>query len=109
VLGGGQHRIRVATPAALQAPDARGGDPRGQVGVFARAFGDAAPARVARHVHHRGKGPVDAGGRGFGGRDPSRTLDGRQVEAGGFGQRHRKGRQVAVDHVVRKQQRDLQP
>jgi hypothetical protein len=109
VLGGGQYRIGITALAALQALDARGGDLRGQVGVFARAFGDTAPARVARHIHHRRKGPVDAGGGGFGGRDAGRLFDGRQVKARGFGQRYRKGRQVAVDHVVRKQQRDLQP
>ena len=45
-------------------------------GIFARAFGHAAPARVAAYVDHRAKCPADATCRCLGGSYAGRTADG---------------------------------
>ena len=57
------------------------GDTRDQVGVFTKAFGGAAPARVAGNVDHRRERQVDAVGAGFLGRYPTAQRDGVHVPA----------------------------
>ena len=52
--------IEVAKFLALETFDAGVSNSRTQIRVFAGAFHDAAPTRIARNVHHRGKRPMDA-------------------------------------------------
>ena len=82
---------------------------RAQVGILARAFDDAAPARIARDVDHRREGPVQAGGRGLLGGDARGALRALRRPASRHRQRHREDRAVAVDHVHGEQQRDAEP
>ncbi len=108
MLRAGHHAVECPQPGALEARDARGGDARAQVRVFSRPFHDAPPAWIARNVEHRREGPVHACGRRFGGRDTLGLSDGFQIPACGFGQRDRKAGLVAVNDVLREQQRDMQ-
>jgi hypothetical protein len=98
-----------AVVAALQALHACGGHGRAEVRILARALGDPAPPGLVGHVDHRAVRLLDADGGGLAGAD--RGVGGRDVgiEAAGLRQRDREGRPVAVDRVVREQDRDLQP
>ena len=93
----------------LEAAHARRRHERAEIRVFARAFGDAPPARVAGDVHHRRVGPVDSRGRRFGARGPGRRLRYVGVERTRFGEGNREDRPEAVDHVEPEQERDLEP
>ena len=92
---------------ALESAHVRRGHGRAEHRIFAGAFGDASPARVARDVHHGREGPADpfrarfrrAGARG--------ELGHLRVPRRGDGQRNGKDGAIAVDDVVAEQQRDL--
>src|SRR5580765_3397477 len=49
--------IGRADEIALKSTNLCGGHGGAEIGIFARAFHDAAPARIASNVEHRGKGP----------------------------------------------------
>ena len=108
MLHAGKNRRRVGQ-VALIAPHHRFGDTRAQIGVFARALGDTAPPGVARNVAHRRKGPMDAHGRGFAGRNAGQRLRGGRVPRGGDSEVDREDRPETVDHIGADQQRDAQP
>ena len=94
---------------ALEAAHLGLGDARGEPGIFARPFDDAAPARIARHVEHRREGHGEAVGRRLDGRLARRALPDRRVERRGLGERHREHRAVAVDDVEADHQRNAEP
>ena len=87
MLGGGHERAGPQHVAALVAAHLRHGHARAEIGVFARAFDDAAPARIARDVDHGREGPVQARRGGFLGGDARGALlaSGAQVAASASG------------------------
>src|SRR6185437_3355660 len=52
--------IRRADEIALKSMSLCGGHGGAEIGIFARTFHYATPARIASNVEHRSKGPVDA-------------------------------------------------
>lgn len=94
---------------ALEAAHARLRKLPRQQHVFARAFHTTAPTRIAGDIHHGCKGPVDAHSGGLHGGGTRGAPCQLRLEAGRFGQRHRKHGGVAVDHVGGEQQRNPQP
>ncbi|MNM77398.1 hypothetical protein D3C81_892500 [compost metagenome] len=109
VLDPGHDGARLVQAFALVGLDHYPGDPAGQPGVFAEAFGNPAPARVAGDVDGRREGQVEAVGAGFDGRHPRAFGDRFHIPAGGQAETDGEYRAVAVDHVVGEEQRDLQP
>ena len=60
MLGRGHQRARPQHVAALEAAHLGDGHARAEVRILARAFDDAAPARIARDVDHGREGPVQS-------------------------------------------------
>jgi len=92
----------------LKAAHPRGSHQRAEIGILTRAFGDPAPARIARDVYHRRVRPVDAKRRGLLSRRTRRRLGGVGIERPRFRERNREDGAIAVDHVEAEQQRDLE-
>ena len=109
VLGGRRQIVRLADVVALETAHLGFGIAGGEPGIFARALGDPAPARVARHVQHRGEGEGQPLGGGFRGGGARRSLPQVRIEGRRLGQRDREDGAVAVDHVESEQQRHAQP
>lgn len=100
--------VRGGQIGALVGTDHHAGQQRGQVGVFAEAFRDPPPARVAGDVDHRREAHVEPVGAGFEGGDPRAAGDHLGVPAGGQAEADGKDGAVPVGHVVGMEQRDLQ-
>lgn len=100
--------VRGGQVGALVGTDHHAGQQRGQVGVFAEAFRDPPPARVAGDVDHRREAHVEPVGAGFEGGDPRAAGDHLGVPAGGQAEADGKDGAVPVGHVVGMEQRDLQ-
>ena len=64
VLDAGQNALGT-DGFALKSAHLRSRHGRTQIRIFARAFHDASPARIARNIDHRSKGPLNAGGPGI--------------------------------------------
>jgi hypothetical protein len=79
VLDRGSDAVRPRQVGALVAAHVGARHRRAEVRVFARAFGGAAPARVARDVHHRRVEPFHAGGGGFARRHVGKLLHQRGI------------------------------
>ncbi len=77
-------------------------------GVFTGAFHHTPPARVAGNVDHGRKGPMHAAGRGFDGGGTGGAVGKVGVPGCGLRQWHGKYRAETVDHIIGKQQRDMQ-
>ncbi len=92
----------------LKSPHAGTRHDRAQIGVFARAFDDAAPAGIAGDVHHRREGPSDAGRPRFSGRDAGGPFDGHGIPTARFRKRHGEDRPIAVQDIEAEKKRDLQ-
>ena len=108
MLGRRHERARPQAVAALEAVHLRHGHARAEIGVFAGAFYDAAPARVARNIDHGREGPVQPGRGGFiGGHARGAFFALRRP-----GRRQREGHgedgPIAMDHVHGKQQRNTE-
>src|SRR6267142_5505205 len=102
-----QNMIGRANVVALESANLCSRDSRAEIGVFARPFHNAPPARVASNVQHRRKCPTDADRACLFRRD---TLCGgyrRGIPGSGHGNRHRKDSAKAVDHVEAKDERDM--
>ena len=93
-------RLKTAYPG--------GGHDAAQIRILACALGDAAPARVAAHVHHRSEDPVGADGVCLFGRDARRLLEQRRIPGARFGERDGEDGPIPVDHVEAKEQRDFE-
>ena len=63
MLHGRRHAVRLGKSVALVTADVGARHRRSKIGVLARAFRRAAPARVAGDVHHRRVKPANARGR----------------------------------------------
>ena len=109
VLGGRRQIVRLADVVALETAHLGFGIAGGEPGIFARAFGNPAPARVARHIQHRGEGEGQAIGGGFRGGGARRSLPQVRIEGRRLGQRDGEDGAVAVDHVEGEQQRHAEP
>ena len=108
VLGACGDGGRVVRTFALISSYHGGSHGRGQTGILACRFGDAAPARVARDVEHRREGPADAGGRSLDGCDAGPLFDQCGVERCGLSERNGKDGAESVDHVAGDQKRNAQ-
>ena len=106
MLGAGHHAVGQRQIGLLVTLDHGLGESRAQQRVFARAFGAAAPARVARDVEHRRPGERNAGGRRFARGNTRATAHEVHVEGTGERQRQRKDGAVAVDHVEGEDERN---
>jgi hypothetical protein len=111
VLGGGEHRGRIAEAFALIAADERGAQFADEVGVFAERLADPSPAQIASQAKHRREGPVDARRRHLLGSHAPHLLD--QLGIPTCGERELSGKngralpeRVPVDTVLSNQQRD---
>ena len=110
MLDAGHQGFRVFQVFALVAPDHRFGDQAAEIGVFTRSFGDPAPARVARDVHHGGEVPVHAHRRRLQRNRFRHTAY--QVHVHGVGQCQRQGENrifKSVDQVGAEQQGNTVP
>src|SRR6267378_3293883 len=56
----GHDPVRVGNRGSLKSTHAGGGVQRAKPWVFAKPLGDAAPARIARQIHHWRERPVNA-------------------------------------------------
>ena len=74
----------------------------GQIRVFAKAFGNTSPARIACNVEHRGKGPADTLGSGFECRYLCSFFNNRGVESGSLTQWYGEDGVIAVNHITGK-------
>jgi len=92
-----------------QAPGARCGDDRAEIGILACPLQGATPARIAGDVDHRRKGPVDAGSRSLPPTPIGGLLDQLGIPARGLAERKRKIGREAMDRVEPDDQWDLQP
>ena len=99
MFGGRADCVSRGERRALEAADLRSGESGADARVFARAFDDASPARIARDVEHGGEGEIDAVRRGLAGRRARRALPERGVEGARFGERHGKDRLMPVQCV----------
>ncbi len=108
MLGAGDDAVGRAIVRALKPTDSRARQSRAEVRVFAGAFDDAAPTRVARDVEHRGESPVDSGGPRLGGGDGGGALDARGVPTARLGERDGEDGAVAVNHVEAEDERDFE-
>ena len=108
VLGRRGEAVGGGKVVALKAERLGGGHLRGHPGILARAFDNASPARVARHVEHRRKGQGDAVLGRFLGGGARRFLPQVGSKQAGLRQRNRKNRAMAVDDVEAQQERDAE-
>ena len=108
MLDARDHLVGRRVVGALRRLDARSGEDRAEVGILARALGDAAPARIVRDIDHRAVDLLDADRRRLAGGDGVVGGRDRRVEAARGPERHREDRPVAVDRVVCEQDRDVQ-
>ncbi len=108
VLGAGSHGCRVRKVVGLVAADHRQTHAGVEQRVLAGALGDAAPAGIARNVHHRREGPADAGCRGFDSGHAGPLLDKRRVPGRGLPKRDGEHGVEAVNYVAGKHQGDAQ-
>ena len=102
------YRIVGGERLALESLHPRRGEQVAEQHILARPFHRPPPALVARDVDHREEGPVDPRRRGFVRRHPRGAHRQIGIEAGGFGDRHRKDGAMAMDHVGSEDQRDLE-
>ena len=84
-------------------------DQRSEVGVFARPFRNASPARIAGDVHHRRERPVQPRCDRLARRYAGRVFDTLQIPRARHAEVDREDRFHAVDHVVAEQQRNVHP
>ena len=103
------HAVGSGDVGSLKSMHAGGGIKRAQPRVFAKAFGDAPPARVARQVHHRRKRPVNAHRRRLAGGNGLRPLEQFRLPRARLRQRNREGGAETVNRVVSENQRDAEP
>ncbi len=108
MLGRGQQAIVGGQVAALEPAHTGSGKGRAQHHVFAGTLGATAPALVARDVHGRRVGPVQAGSGGLDRGGARGALGQRRLETGRLAQRDREHRAHAVDHVGGQDHRDPQ-
>ena len=99
VLRAGGNGIGRVQPRAFVSAHVGAGNRGAKVGVFARAFHNAAPAGIAGDIDHGGEGPPDAGRRGFASGHARRALDQIRVPSGSHSERYRERGSVTVDHV----------
>ena len=109
MLGAGDDMAGCADMVALKPLHLRARHGGTQIGILARAFDNAAPARIAGDVDHRREGPVDSERAGFAGSDSLVGNNSGGIKAGGVGQGHRKHRAHSEHDIVPQQQRDMQP
>ena len=107
VFGAGGHGIGGGERVALKAVNDGCANCGGQPGVFARAFGDAAPARVPGDIEHGREGPVDAFGGGLARRGAGGLADEVRIPTGGFAEGDGEDGAEAVDDVASEDQGDL--
>src|SRR5438034_5178748 len=79
-----------------------------EIWIFACAFRDTPPTRVARNVYHRRKRPADSGGRRFLRRNARRLLDKLRLPSGGKTKGYRERGAKTVNDVESKNQRYVQ-
>ena len=97
-----------AEGCALESLDLGLGHAGAEEGIFAGAFHDAAPARVAGDVDHGSEGPLDAGGAGFASGHRLRLFGGGRIPTGGEGDRDGIDGAEAVDDVVAEEERNVE-
>ncbi|EST16206.1 hypothetical protein EDP1_4025 [Pseudomonas putida S610] len=101
--------VRCCKVRSLQAAYSRLSHARGQVGVFAVAFGDASPSRIATDIQYGREGHVQAiVGRLYRG-NACTFFHRAQVPAGRLTQVDGKDGTTSMDHVTCKKQRNTQP
>ncbi len=93
---------------ALVAQHRSTGELRAQHGVFAKRFGNSAPARIAAHIEHRGKSPIDPFLPRFACGDSARCFDQLGIPSRGLAEGNRHHGAEPVDHIARQQQRQTQ-
>ncbi len=103
-----QHAIRPQR-VSLESLHLRPRHRRTQVGILARTFHNPSPPRIPRNVHHRREGPVDPSRARILPSQSLRLLFHARIPRRRHRQRHRKYRPVAVNHVKRKQDWNMQP
>ena len=103
MLGAGDDVFGRANIIALKALNLRARHRRAEIRIFAGAFDDASPAWIATNIHHGRKGPVNPQRARFPGRNGARLLHQSGIKTRGRGERHRKHRPHAPDHIIAQQ------
>ncbi len=100
VLGASGDRVGRPEILGLESFDHGNREPACEMGILARTFGYAAPARIARDVHHWREGAVDADGSSLGGRDASTRAHQLGIPCGGLSERDRQHCVETVNDVA---------
>src|SRR5258705_646257 len=78
-----------------------------EIGVFAGAFNNASPTRVARNIDHRRKRPVNADGARFAGSNALRPLHHFRIPRSSHANWHREDRVKTVNDVKAEDKRNF--
>ena len=105
----GSHMAVVRQIVALIALHRGRTEDRIGVGVLAVTFGHTPPAGIARHVDHRGEGPVHSRHPGLLRGDPGGLFHQGGIPRTSLRQRDRIGRAETVYHVVAEEDRNAEP
>ena len=108
VLHAGHHRIAIRRAFALHRFHHRFAHDGGQIGIFAKTFRGASPARIAGDIDHRCPGHIQAVVGGFIRRDASDGFHRVEVKRGRQPKANREDGTLAVQHVIGKKERDFQ-
>src|SRR5438128_8485725 len=108
MLGTGKNAFRVRQTSALISPDIGAGKRGAEKWIFSGAFRDAAPAGIAREVHHGRKGPANAGCGSFAGCDARGAFGELRIPGSRNSQRNGKFRAKSVNNIETENQRDVQ-
>src|SRR5689334_16747649 len=108
MLGTGKNTFRVVQTATLISTNIGAGKRGAEKWIFSGAFRNAAPAGIAREVHHGRKGPANAGCGSFAGCDARGAFGELRIPGGGNPQRNRKFRAKAVNNIETENQGDVE-
>ena len=108
MLHASDNAIGVSDIGPLKSTHVCRGVERAEEWIFAKTFGDAAPAWISAQVHHRGEGPVVAPGGSFARGNSLGVLEKFRLPGACFTERDGKDSAKAVNGIVTEDQRNAE-
>ena len=105
--GGNAQRVGERRP--LKSPHCRGTEHGVGMDILAETLGNAAPTPVARHINHRGEGPLDTRETGLACRLDTGRFNKPGIPRTGLRQRDGENGSKSMHRIVRKEDRNTQP